>query len=352
MSDFLSQDDIDALLAGEASGDLDLSSDDSSNSSGADANITEIVTDYNEQQKTNLNTLIGKDVECVIDTETLLDTETVSQNIGDEYVILKQTFSGAASGVLSVVASKAALGILADLMVMGDGSAPYNEESGDAVKEMYSTVAGSYATFLGGKCEGSVSSEGVEVLENSGADSLSAQEGALLTITITDFDPFPAIVTLDDDLKSSLAGAYAPPPADDSNTLMSDGLLSQDEIDSITSAADDLHSINAAPEPSAPAPAVASNSFSAQAPKVNVDMLLDIDLDVSIELGKTEISIKRVLELAPGSLVELDRLAGEPVDLLVNSKVVAKGEVVVVDENFGVRIISLVSPEERIRSLR
>jgi flagellar motor switch protein FliN len=81
-------------------------------------------------------------------------------------------------------------------------------------------------------------------------------------------------------------------------------------------------------------------------------MLLDIELDVSIELGRTDLSIKRILEMGPGSIVELDRMAGEPVDLLVNNKVVAKGEVVVVDENFGIRIVSLVSPEDRIKSLR
>jgi len=79
---------------------------------------------------------------------------------------------------------------------------------------------------------------------------------------------------------------------------------------------------------------------------------LDVELEVTIELGKTNIAIKKVLDLAPGALVELERFAGEPVDLLVNNKVVAKGEVVVIDENFGVRIISLVSPEERIRSLK
>ena len=91
---------------------------------------------------------------------------------------------------------------------------------------------------------------------------------------------------------------------------------------------------------------------SMRAPKENLDMLLDIDLDVSIELGRSVLSIKRILELAPGAIVELDRMAGEPVDLLVNNKVVAKGEVVVVDESFGIRIVSLVSPEERIKSLR
>ena len=81
-------------------------------------------------------------------------------------------------------------------------------------------------------------------------------------------------------------------------------------------------------------------------------MLLDINLNVTIELGRTRLSIRKILELGPGSIIELDRLAGEPVDLLVNDKVVAKGEVVVVDEYFGIRIISLVSPEERIKQLR
>jgi flagellar motor switch protein FliN len=84
----------------------------------------------------------------------------------------------------------------------------------------------------------------------------------------------------------------------------------------------------------------------------NIQMLLDINLNVTIELGRTRLSIRKVLELGPGSIIELDRLAGEPVDLLVNDKVVAKGEVVVVDEYFGIRIISLVSPEERIKQLK
>jgi flagellar motor switch protein FliN/FliY len=92
--------------------------------------------------------------------------------------------------------------------------------------------------------------------------------------------------------------------------------------------------------------------ISSKATNENIEALLDVDLDVSIELGKASLSIKKVLELAPGSIVELDKMAGEPVDLLVNNKVVAKGEVVVVDENFGIRIVSLVSTEERIRSLR
>jgi len=83
----------------------------------------------------------------------------------------------------------------------------------------------------------------------------------------------------------------------------------------------------------------------------NIEMLLDISLPVTIELGRTHMQIKNILELGHGSIVELDKLAGEPVDILVNDKVIARGEVVVIDENFGVRITSLVGMEERIKSL-
>ncbi len=83
----------------------------------------------------------------------------------------------------------------------------------------------------------------------------------------------------------------------------------------------------------------------------NIDLLMDVDLPVSIELGRTRMNISDILSLGPGSVVELDKLVGEPVDLLVNQKTVARGEVVVVEENFGLRITELVSAEERIRNL-
>lgn len=84
----------------------------------------------------------------------------------------------------------------------------------------------------------------------------------------------------------------------------------------------------------------------------NLDMLMDIPLSVTVELGRTSRSVKEVLELSTGSIVELDKLAGEPVDILVNQRVVAKGEVVVIDENFGVRVTDILSQAERISKLR
>jgi len=83
----------------------------------------------------------------------------------------------------------------------------------------------------------------------------------------------------------------------------------------------------------------------------NIELLMDVDLPISIELGRTKMSIADILAMGPGSVVELNKLAGEPVDLLVNQKVVARGEVVVIDENFGLRITQLMTPEERLRAL-
>jgi len=83
----------------------------------------------------------------------------------------------------------------------------------------------------------------------------------------------------------------------------------------------------------------------------NIELLMDVELPISIELGRTRMNISDILALGPGSVVELDKLVGEPVDLLVNQKCVARGEVVVVEENFGLRITELVSTEERIKNL-
>ena len=83
----------------------------------------------------------------------------------------------------------------------------------------------------------------------------------------------------------------------------------------------------------------------------NIDLILDVPLDISVVLGRTKKNIKEILNLGTGSLIELDKLAEEPVEILVNGKKIAYGEVVVVDENFGVRISSIVSNDDRVRSL-
>lgn len=83
----------------------------------------------------------------------------------------------------------------------------------------------------------------------------------------------------------------------------------------------------------------------------NINLLMDVPLQVTVELGRTKMPIKEVLEISEGSIIELNKLAGEPVDFYVNGKLISKGEVVVIDENFGIRITEILSPAERITSL-
>jgi flagellar motor switch protein FliN/FliY len=131
------------------------------------------------------------------------------------------------------------------------------------------------------------------------------------------------------------------------------GDASQDDIDAL---------LNQAPAAAAPAAPLAPLEDFASAPKStgvplglegpNLDVILDIPVSISMEVGSTEISIRNLLQLNQGSVVELDRLAGEPLDVLVNGTLIAHGEVVVVNEKFGIRLTDVISPTERIKKLR
>jgi len=110
---------------------------------------------------------------------------------------------------------------------------------------------------------------------------------------------------------------------------------------------EDVGTMLAAPEePALPMPEIAPEEDDSE-----LQLLMDIELPISIELGRTQMMIKNILRLSPGAIVELDKLSGEPVDLYVNNKKFAEGEVVVVDENFGVRITEIEQVDERLRNL-
>lgn len=84
---------------------------------------------------------------------------------------------------------------------------------------------------------------------------------------------------------------------------------------------------------------------------INLDVILDVPVTISMEIGRTQINIRNLLQLNQGSVVELDRLAGEPMDVLVNGTLVAHGEVVVVNDKFGIRLTDVISPAERVKQL-
>jgi len=119
------------------------------------------------------------------------------------------------------------------------------------------------------------------------------------------------------------------------------------------------HNLTSKPKSSGNSPNIQPVQFSSfdesptlQSEPNNIDLLLDIPLQVTVELGRTKKMVKEILEVSPGSIIELDKLAGEPVDILVNNKLIAVGEVVVIDDNFGVRVTDILSPMDRISKLR
>jgi flagellar motor switch protein FliN/FliY len=128
------------------------------------------------------------------------------------------------------------------------------------------------------------------------------------------------------------------------------GDASQDDIDAML-AENDKSPRMAMEEFNAPS-IKTGESFETGGDTPNLDVILDIPVTISMEVGNTDITIRNLLQLNQGSVVELDRLAGEPRDVMVNGTLIAHGEVVVVNEKFGIRLTDVISPSERIKKLR
>lgn len=128
------------------------------------------------------------------------------------------------------------------------------------------------------------------------------------------------------------------------------GVKMQTEVRAPTVAPTDKSAKNA-PVTARPAQFAPLQSPGSVPSSTNLDLLLGVSLRVTVELGRTKMNIEEVLRLGPGSVVELDKLAGEPVDVLVNERLIARGEVVVLDDRFGVRITDVLPPAQRIKSL-
>ncbi|AYF85906.1 flagellar motor switch protein FliN [Pseudomonas sp. JS3066] len=128
------------------------------------------------------------------------------------------------------------------------------------------------------------------------------------------------------------------------------GDASQDDIDALMNQGSTAPSSPRAPMEEFGSVPKASGPVSLDGP--NLDVILDIPVSISMEVGNTDITIRNLLQLNQGSVIELDRLAGEPLDVLVNGTLIAHGEVVVVNEKFGIRLTDVISPSERIKKLR
>ncbi len=131
--------------------------------------------------------------------------------------------------------------------------------------------------------------------------------------------------------------------------------MAKDDIDQDAMADDWAAAMQEQADAEAAVSAVELDEFDTEAkngPSPELELILDIPVSISMEVGRTSITIRNLLQLNQGSVIELDRLAGEPLDVLVNGTLIAHGEVVVVNEKFGIRMTDVISPSERIKKLR
>ncbi|MFN3821413.1 MAG: flagellar motor switch protein FliN [bacterium] len=239
-------------------------------------------------------------------------------------------------------------GALADLAILGKGNVPYDETvHQEPIKELWSAVVRSCEEELGRLMGDPFGISGITV--TSSPEEILKLAGGL-----------PAIVwnVGVEDIISGEAWMFVETAFLDHFTSSEEEKMGQEQEGALSGG--ETSPSESPPEPPYDAPRVKRVEFpdlsqTDEPPRGEVrdiSTILDINLPITIELGRTRMLIRDILDLGPGSVIELDKLSGEPVDIFVNDKKFARGEVVVVEENFGVRIIELLHLEERLNTLR
>ena len=394
--DMISQEEIDALLSGGAGGD-DSSADEAapaadSSSGSDDAGITDLERDALGEignismggAATTLSVLLGRKVSITTPTVSVSNLRTLKEKYPLPFLVVEVGYSVGIEGnnVLCIQAKDAA--IIADLMMGNDGTNPDAELSElhmSAVSECMNQMMGSVATSLSSMFSKKVDiTPPVVTLVDLGTEEVVSKLLDKVDPIIQASFRMEVDGLIDSEIMQLL-------PLDVARDMV-DALMNQqpdvdNEEEAVVAAAAPPPPPAAAPAPAAPSapaaaaapanygygappmqPHVASNvpvqsaqftplsSAPVQVNDANIGLILDVPLQVNVELGRTKKSIKDILDLTKGSIVELDKLAGEPVDIMVNGKYLAKGEVVVIDENFGVRITEILSPLERAARLQ
>ncbi|MDR2732350.1 MAG: flagellar motor switch protein FliN [Fibromonadaceae bacterium] len=305
-----------------------------------------------EQASSVVTTVLSRAVDfqlqwLVAGENSVIPDELASQSLRMDVSVKKN-----ANGKMSFAISKQEVATLSDLMLMGSGHTDYTEDHKDAICEIINQITGSCITVMDSQLHLSLDFGQAAVSEFSGQNDFKGGAVATVLVKIEEFSDQKILIILDDNLlsgvKATISSKSSSLSADTS--LASLGLSSTSAVPTGGIPIGESGGVPVSAPP-AFAPQQSGGVFGSTGNKA-LDLLMDIELPIVIELGRAQMSLKRILELGPGAIVEMDRLAGEPVDILINGKVVARGEVVVVDENFGVRILSLVSPEERLKLLR
>jgi len=379
MSDILSQEEIEALLSGIPT---------ASNGDATPMDKEVITEDYLSEieidtlgeignisfgsSATALSALLGQKVEITTPTITVVNQAVIEKEFVFPYVAIKVEYTAGLSGMNLLVIKQTDAAIIADLMLGSDGLTP-NRELGEihlsavqeAMNQMMGSAATSMSTMFNQKVD--ISPPSIELMnakEEEGINNISDHDlmikvafslkvGDLIDSEIMQLLPLKFGKELVDRLmnggtdEAAVAVAEITPPKEEVKAISPASPTLEVKNDQAMKTQKKQHvEVQQAQFASFESPSL--NQTESQ----NLNMLLDIPLQVTVELGRTKRSIKEILEMSSGSIIELDKLAGEPVDILVNQRLIAKGEVVVIDENFGVRITDILSQSDRINNLR
>ncbi|MDN5365301.1 MAG: flagellar motor switch protein FliN [Thermacetogenium sp.] len=366
----LSQEEIDALLKGEGGNqkaqltDLELDT------------LGEISNIFMGTAATTLSSLVGKKVEITTPRIQVTTSSRLQIEHPLPYVAVKVRYTEGLKGTNVLIIKIHDAGVIVDLMMGGDGSNPPEELEEihlSAISEAMNQMMGSGATSMSEVFRKrvnispptvSVLNFAEERLDFNGGNETDDEELVkvlfrmyienVVDSEVMQITPISFAKQISSQLLAEVSGEPGLTPVAESGAEP-DGIADDREDDREKVVRPSENGENGAAEREITVQPVQFAPLEAgQAPQEtgNLSLILDVPLEFTVELGRTQRTIKEILELGPGAIVELDKLAGEAVDIFVNGKSIAKGEVVVIDENYGVRITEILSSAERINKLR
>ncbi|MUK89905.1 flagellar motor switch phosphatase FliY [Ornithinibacillus sp. L9] len=376
----LSQDEIDALLNVGGNDEEDNESNQTAEketlSSIEEDTLGEIGNISFGSSATTLSTLLNQKVEITTPMVSVISRQELNNEFQYPHVGIEVNYVEGFTGVNVFVIKTEDAAVISDIMLGGDGTGA-SEELNDihlsAVQEAMNQMMGAAATSMSTVFEKKVDISPPSISVNQVEESLSADSdeelfvkvsfqlkvGTLIDSNIMQVIPIDfakhLVESLSKESEEEVAAAVEQldKPLDVKVDQEQKVSVKQDQKEEESNPQFIGNSV--ANDPTNIQQADFSNFNQVelnQNEQRNLDMLLDIPLKVTVELGRTNRSIRDILDLSAGSIIELDKLAGEPVDILVNEKLIAKGEVVVIDENFGVRVTDIISQSDRLLKLK
>lgn len=372
----LSQDEIDALLKiGEDDAD------DAEVTSPVHQSLTTIEEDTLGEignisfgsSATTLSTLLNQKVDITTPTVSVIQKADLEKEFNFEPVSVEVSYIDGFTGKNVFVLKSPDAAIISDIMLGGDGTSPaeeLNEIHLSAVQEAMNQMMGAAATSMSTVFNKKVDISPPNILLADPEDDTKARftedayvkvffelkVGDLIDSNIMQLMPMSFAKGLVDELLNGKAEEEAAVTVEELERSFETETKEPVKHQYETNHQEDPSMLgNTANQHSAVQPAAFSNFEPVELNKSehrNLDMLMDIPLKVTVELGRTKRTIRDILDLSAGSIIELDKLAGEPVDILVNEKLIARGEVVVINENFGVRVTDILSQSDRLRRLK